>query len=67
MPGWSETTFGVQSISGLPQSSRSYIKRLEELIGVQVHNVSMGQTVETSVLRYPFEASKAFFVVTGSF
>ena len=56
MPGWSETTFGVQSIDGLPQTARNYIKRLEELTGTPVDIVSTGpDRVETVILRHPFE------------
>lgn len=56
MPGWSENTFGVQSLEGLPQAARNYIKRLEELTGTPVDIVSTGpDRVETIVLRHPFE------------
>ena len=56
MPGWSETTFGVQDINGLPQTARNYIKRLEELTGTPVDIVSTGpDRVETIILRHPFE------------
>lgn len=56
MPGWSENTFGVQNIDGLPQAARNYIKRLEALTGTPVDIVSTGpDRVETIVLRHPFE------------
>lgn len=55
MPGWSETTFGTQSMDDLPANAIAYIKRLEELVGAPVDIVSTGpDRVETIVLRHPF-------------
>jgi adenylosuccinate synthase len=55
MPGWSESTFGVQSLAGLPQQARDYIKRLEEVTGVPIDIVSTGpDRVQTIVLLHPF-------------
>jgi adenylosuccinate synthase len=57
MPGWSESTFGVQSLEGLPQAARNYIKRLEEVTEVPIDIVSTGpDRVQTIVLRHPYEA-----------
>jgi adenylosuccinate synthase len=56
MPGWSESTFGVQSLEGLPQAALDYINRIEELIGAPVDIVSTGpDRVETIVKRDPFQ------------
>ena len=55
MPGWQESTFGVQSLQQLPQAARNYITRLEQLTGVPVDIVSTGpDRVQTIVLRHPF-------------
>jgi adenylosuccinate synthase len=55
MPGWSETTFGVQNWDDLPANAQAYIKRLEELVGAPADIVSTGpDRVETIVLRHPF-------------
>jgi adenylosuccinate synthase len=57
MPGWTESTFGVQSIDQLPQAARNYIKRLEEVTEVPIDIVSTGpDRVQTIVLRHPYEA-----------
>jgi len=57
MPGWSESTFGVQSLDALPQAARNYIKRLEEVTEVPIDIVSTGpDRVQTIVLRHPYEA-----------
>lgn len=55
MPGWSESTFGAQSMDELPANAIAYIKRLEELVGAPADIVSTGpDRVETIVLRHPF-------------
>lgn len=55
LPGWSESTFGVRTLDGLPQNARNYIKRLEELLDTPVDIISTGpDRVETIVLRHPF-------------
>ncbi|OIN13553.1 adenylosuccinate synthase [Oceanisphaera psychrotolerans] len=57
MPGWSDNTFGVTTVEGLPQAARNYINRIEELTGVPVDIISTGpDRAETMVLRHPFEA-----------
>ncbi|CAM5201411.1 adenylosuccinate synthetase [Alishewanella longhuensis] len=42
MPGWSESTFGVEDLAKLPQAARNYIKRIEEVTGVPVDIISTG-------------------------
>ena len=55
LPGWSENTFGVQSLDQLPQAARDYITRLEQLVGAPIDIVSTGpDRVETILLRHPF-------------
>jgi len=56
MPGWSESTVGVQKRDELPAAALNYIARLEELVGVPVDIISTGpDRVETIVLRDPFD------------
>ena len=55
LPGWTESTVGVQNMSDLPSQALAYIRRLEELVGIPVDIVSTGpDRVETIVLRHPF-------------
>lgn len=55
MPGWTETTFGVQVLEELPEAALNYIKRIEELSGIPIDIVSTGpDRVETIVRRSPF-------------
>ncbi len=56
MPGWSETTMGIQNKDELPQNALNYLKRLEEVVGVPVDIISTGpERDETIVLRNPYE------------
>lgn len=56
MPGWSESTVGVKKVEELPQAARNYIKRLEEVVGVNIDIISTGpDREETIVLRHAFE------------
>ena len=55
MPGWSESTFGIQSLADLPAAARAYLKRLEALTGAPIAIVSTGpDREETIVLQDPF-------------
>ncbi|MFT6102375.1 MAG: adenylosuccinate synthase [Candidatus Endobugula sp.] len=57
MPGWTESTFGAQSMDDLPASAIAYIRRLEELVGAPADIVSTGpDRVETIVIRHPFSS-----------
>lgn len=55
MPGWNETTFGVQQYEQLPAAARNYMARLQELVGAPIDIISTGpDRVETIVLKHPF-------------
>jgi adenylosuccinate synthase len=56
MPGWSESTLGIQKYEELPLAARNYLERIAEVCGVPVDMVSTGpDRDETIVLRHPFE------------
>ncbi|AIN47499.1 adenylosuccinate synthase [Candidatus Palibaumannia cicadellinicola] len=58
LPGWSETTFGMQALENLPEAARNYIKRLEELTGVPVDIISTGpDRRDTIILRDLFSVN----------
>lgn len=55
MPGWSESTLGIQAVEGLPAAAQAYIKRIEELVGAPIDIISTGpDRNETIILRQIF-------------
>ncbi|MEM0954590.1 MAG: adenylosuccinate synthase [Pseudomonadota bacterium] len=55
VPGWSESTIGAKSLEELPANARSYIQRIESVVGAPIDIISTGpDRVETIVLRHPF-------------
>jgi adenylosuccinate synthase len=42
MPGWRADLTGCRSMSELPEEARSYLRRIEELVGVPVSMLSLG-------------------------
>ncbi|EPE37208.1 adenylosuccinate synthetase [Candidatus Photodesmus katoptron] len=56
MPGWDDNTSGSRTLEVLPQASLNYIKRIEELIGVQVNIISTGPEREETIIKvHPFD------------
>ncbi|MEK7438599.1 MAG: adenylosuccinate synthase [Pseudomonadota bacterium] len=56
MPGWSQSTVGVDKLDALPANARAYLSRLEEICGVPVDMISTGaDRKETIVIRHPFK------------
>ncbi len=55
LPGWSESTVGVNAFGALPANARAYLERIEALTGVPIAMVSTGpDRAETIVRRHPF-------------
>ena len=42
MPGWREDTSGAKTVAELPAAAKAYLARVEELLGVPVRIVSVG-------------------------
>ena len=56
MPGWKARTVGIRSRAGLPPAARTFIERIEALVGVPIDLVSTGAgRDETIVERHPFD------------
>ena len=51
MPGWQEDTSQVRSYAELPEAARAYLKRLEQLTGVEIVYVSVGTRREQIIER----------------
>ena len=59
LPGWSCSTAGIRSLAELPDAARSYIRRIETLVGVPVDILSTGpDRQDTIVLRDPFASEE---------
>ncbi len=55
MPGWQESTIGVQSYEDLPVAAVDYLQKIEALSGVPVDIISTGpDRAETIILNHPF-------------
>ena len=55
MPGWNESTLGIQHYQDLPANARAYLERIAQVCQVPVDMVSTGpDRDETIVLRHPF-------------
>ena len=55
VPGWSESTIGVRTVEQLPANARTYIQRIEQVVGAPIDVISTGpDRVETIMLRHPF-------------
>ncbi len=55
MPGWQAQTAGTTDYNDLPAAAKSYLARLEDLVGVPVHMISTGpERNENVVVELPF-------------
>ena len=56
MPGWKQTTIGINDYDDLPKKARAYIERVCRLCGVQPSIISTGaRRDETIILEQPFK------------
>ncbi|THB71966.1 MAG: adenylosuccinate synthase [Gammaproteobacteria bacterium] len=57
IPGWQESTVGIDNYDNLPENAKAYLKKIEEITGIPVDIISTGpDRRDTIVLRDPFEA-----------
>lgn len=56
MPGWQESTVGLQSYDALPANAKAYLDKLAEVTETPVHIISTGpDRKETIILQHPFD------------
>jgi adenylosuccinate synthase len=56
MPGWRASTLGVTAFDALPDQARSYLQRIEQILGVPVDIVSTGpDRAQNIIRRHPFD------------
>lgn len=49
LDGWRQPTSGVRDFAGLPAGAQSYVRKVEELVGVPVRYVSVGPEREATI------------------
>ncbi len=55
LPGWKNSTVGINEFARLPANARAYLGRIEELASVPIDVISTGpERDQTIVLRHPF-------------
>jgi adenylosuccinate synthase len=51
LPGWKEDITAVRSFNDLPLNAQKYVRKIEELLGVPIHKVSVGPKREQMIVR----------------
>ncbi|PRB84546.1 adenylosuccinate synthase [Pseudomonas sp. MYb185] len=51
VPGWSESTLGVQLLADLPANAQAYIARIEELVGAPIDMISTGPDRNETIIK----------------
>ena len=55
VPGWQESTLGIDKFDKLPKAAQQYIKTIEQSVGAKIAMISTGpDRQETIVLDHPF-------------
>lgn len=55
LPGWQESTADVTNVSDLPANARTYLKRIEEILGIPIDMLSTGPERDSTItLHDPF-------------
>ena len=56
LPGWTDTTAGAREVSQLPKNALAYLKRMQDLLGVDIDIVSTSaERDDTIVEKHPFD------------
>jgi adenylosuccinate synthase len=51
MAGWKESTVGITRFESLPANARSYLERLQALVGVPITMISTGPDRDQTIIR----------------
>lgn len=51
LPGWTEDITAVERYEDLPENAKNYVKRIEELVGLNVSIVSVGPKRKQTIIR----------------
>jgi len=52
MPGWKDSTVGITRYEELPLNARSYLERLQSLLGVPISIISTGPDRDQTIIRH---------------
>lgn len=50
MDGWNQNITGIRTYEELPENAKKYIKRLEEIVGVQISIISVGANRDETIM-----------------
>jgi adenylosuccinate synthase len=50
-PGWKESSVGITRYADLPVNARSYLERLQALVGVPIDIISTGPDRDQTIIR----------------
>ena len=51
VPGWTESTLGIQKVEDLPANAQAYIVRIEELVGAPIDIISTGPDRNETIIK----------------
>jgi adenylosuccinate synthase len=51
LPGWKESSVGITRYEDLPRNARSYLERVQELVGVPIDIISTGPDRDQTIIR----------------
>jgi len=51
LPGWKQSTVGITRFEDLPANARSYLDRLQSLVGVPITMISTGPDRDQTIIR----------------
>lgn len=51
VPGWTESTLGIQALEDLPANARAYVARIEELVGASIAIISTGPDRNETIIQ----------------
>ncbi|ACU98763.1 MAG: adenylosuccinate synthase [Saccharomonospora viridis] len=54
LPGWQEDISGCRDFDELPANARTYVERLEELMGARISAIGVGPGREQTIVRHEF-------------
>lgn len=51
LPGWNSDISSVRNYADLPLAARTYVERIEELVGVPIHYIGVGPGRDALIIK----------------